>query len=123
MTRADFRSRWQATCETLRECGAHVDGAQLLDRVLADFDALVASEADEILTLDQAAGECGYTRDHLGRLVREGGLPNAGRPHAPRLRRADLPRKASDLRSPRSRPQLVGADPEQIARSIVTPQK
>jgi hypothetical protein len=100
-----------------------VDGAQLLDRILADFDACTASEADEILTLAQAARESGYTRDHLGRLIRQGTLPNAGRPRAPRIRRADLPGKRLDLQSPRRRPQLVGADPEQIARSIVTPHR
>jgi hypothetical protein len=30
----------------------------------------------------------------LGRLLRQGLIPNAGRPHAPRIRRADLPRRA-----------------------------
>ena len=64
----------------------------------------------EPLTLREAAGEAGYSEDHLGRLVREGKIPNAGRPGAPRILRANLPgfrpalpkgRGASDLTSRR----------------------
>ncbi|MDE2782551.1 MAG: hypothetical protein OXK77_06320, partial [Gemmatimonadota bacterium] len=42
----------------------------------------------------EAARESGYSADHLGRLVRDGRIPNAGRPGAPRIARTDLPRKA-----------------------------
>ena len=41
-----------------------------------------------------AARESGYSADHLGRLVRDGRIPNAGRPGAPRIARSHLPRKA-----------------------------
>ena len=44
--------------------------------------------------LVEAARESGYSADHLGRLVRDGKIPNAGRPGAPRIARRDLPRKA-----------------------------
>ncbi len=40
-----------------------------------------------------------YSADHLGRLVREGKLPNAGREGAPRIRLQDLPRKANGAAS------------------------
>jgi hypothetical protein len=36
----------------------------------------------------------GYSADHLGELVREGKIPNAGRKNAPLIRRLDLPMKA-----------------------------
>ena len=49
------------------------------------------------MTLAQAAVASGYSADHLGREVREGRIPNAGRPHAPRIRRANLPRKRPEL--------------------------
>lgn len=112
--------RWGAVRTTLAEVGALVDGAKLLDRVLVDAEALFATEEGETLTLRQAAEESGYSRDHIARLIRAGTIPNAGRPRSPRVRRADLPRKPSSLPNSRLRPQLLGADPEQIARSVVT---
>jgi hypothetical protein len=54
--------------------------------------ALRAAEAD-ILTVPEAARESGYSADRLKELIREGKIPNAGRKHAPRIRRGDLPRK------------------------------
>ena len=35
-----------------------------------------------------------YSADYLGRPVRDGKIPNAGRPGAPRIALKDLPRKA-----------------------------
>jgi hypothetical protein len=64
----------------------------------------------------------GYSADYLGRMLRSGSIPNAGRPHAPRIRRADLPRKAGGLRNQQSAPQLVGATPGEVARAVVTSQ-
>ena len=43
---------------------------------------------------DADRGSCGescYSAAHLGRLVREGKVPNAGRPGTPRIARGDLP--------------------------------
>ena len=120
MTRADFLNHWGAVRTTLAETGALVDGAKLLDRVLADAEALFATEEGETLSLGQAAAESGYSRDHIARLIRGGAIPNAGRPRSPRVRRADLPLKPSRLPNATPRPQLLGADPEQIARSVVT---
>ncbi len=61
--------------------------ASLVERALQE-------EAEERLTLAEAAARSGYSQDHLARLIREGRLPNAGRPHAPRIRAADLPRRS-----------------------------
>ena len=72
---------------------------------------------DELLNLQQASEESGYSADHIGRLLRRGTLPNAGRLHAPRIRRADLPQKTG-LPSQRTNMQSPGASKEQIARSI-----
>jgi len=71
--------------DTLRVC------ADQLERTLRAAD-------DASLTLTQSASESGYSVDHLARQIREGKIPNAGRPHVPRIRRADLPRKAGFLR-------------------------
>ena len=120
MTRAEFRTRWQGRRDEFAQVDALVSAAKLLDGVLADVDAVFASEANEALTLRDAALESGYSSDHLARLVRSGVIPNAGRPNAPRIRRADLPHKACRLPAAPERRQLLGADPEQIARSVVT---
>ena len=69
-----------------------------LIRSMADqLEAVLGREDSEILTPREAARESGYSADHLGRMVREGRIRNAGRPGAPRIRRSDLPRKASEL--------------------------
>ena len=54
----------------------------------------------EALTLQEAAVESGYSADHLGRLVRDGKITSAGQPNAPRIRRADLPRKPKGTHAP-----------------------
>lgn len=48
---------------------------------------------NDLLDLQEAARESGYSPDHLGRLIRTGRLPNAGKRNAPKIRRADLPRR------------------------------
>jgi hypothetical protein len=72
------------------------------------------------LSLGEAAAETGYSADHLGRLVRQGRIPNAGRKNAPRVLRSDLPRKPAGLTARRTDLHLVGADPRQVARALVT---
>jgi hypothetical protein len=70
------------------------DRALMLERVVRDLEEVAAAEADAVLTLGEGARESGYSADHLGRLVREQAIPNAGRKGAPRIRRRDLPRRA-----------------------------
>ncbi len=89
-----LRERWIARRDELRRFHALVDGAVLCDELLAELDTLADESASELLSLKRAALESGYSVDHLGRLIREGRLRNAGRPNAPRIRRADLPAKA-----------------------------
>jgi len=63
------------------------------DWLLAKLRDDAAPTEAHTLTLRDAARESGYTADHLGRLVRNGTLPNVGRKHSPRVRACDLPRK------------------------------
>lgn len=91
MTPSQLIARWQARREEWQRLGAQVDGARLCEEVLADFESVLAQEDDVALTLTEAAELSGYSPDHLGRLVRQGTIPNAGRPGAPRIRRRDLP--------------------------------
>ena len=92
MTLAELRAAWTERRDEWRRLGVQVDGAKLCEELLRDLDELDAS-GETLLTLVEAEGESGYSADHLGRLVRSGAIPNAGRPNAPRIRRRDLPRK------------------------------
>lgn len=63
----------------------------------------------EALTLERAARESGYSKDHISRLITEGRLDNLGKRGAPRTRRGDLPRKPKPAeRTPR----LENGDPD-----------
>jgi hypothetical protein len=123
MTPDDFRAKWRTEAEAMRHRRAMVEGAELCEEMLGDFEAVTATETETVLNLPEAAAESGYSADYLGRLVREGKIPNAGRPNAPRIRRRDLPRKASRLPSGRPSFKLVGATPGQIARAVVDSEK
>lgn len=79
---------------------------------------------NEPLTLQQAAVESGYSADRLGRLVRDGTLPNAGERGSPRIRRRNLPRKPSHQPVASNRSPANGDNPavpsrSQVARTVV----
>jgi hypothetical protein len=59
----------------------------------AQLETAIRAEADEVLTLTEAAMASGHSVDHLRHLVAAGVLHNAGRKGAPRVRRSDLPKK------------------------------
>ena len=115
MTRDQLLVRWRNRRAEWKRLGAHVDGAAVADEILADLALLEQFERDEVLSLAAASAESGYSRDHLARLIRQGTIPNAGRPNAPRVRRRDLPRKAISLQSREE----SGISRAQIARSVV----
>ena len=91
--------------------------AHFLRLAAEDLEEALRVSQDEVLNLTEAADESGYSTAHLGRLVRVGTIPNAGRPNAPRIRRGDLPRKATGL--PQDTPRLHVVSAGQLARSIV----
>jgi len=89
-----------------------------LIRSMADqLEAVLGREDSETLTLREAGEESGFSVGHLGRLVREGQIPNAGRPGSPRIRRIDLPRKASELTKV-GPPSMLRSSKAAIVRSI-----
>ncbi|MCZ6888601.1 MAG: hypothetical protein O7H39_08905, partial [Gammaproteobacteria bacterium] len=91
MTREEFVARWDRRRVAFQQFSALVDGAKLCAEVLADFRAVTNAQGDWTLSLTEAAARSGYSAAHLGRLLRRGTIPNAGRPGAPRIRVADLP--------------------------------
>lgn len=114
-TVASLPSQWRALAGTLRAHAA--EGAALAYEAAADeLDAASQREDAELLNLTQAAAESGYSADHLGREITRGRIPNAGRRNAPKVRRADLPRKPGVLPKPSRNPHISRAE---IARAVV----
>jgi hypothetical protein len=114
MTPREILDRWHARRAELAALNASVDGARLCDEAIRDLEQLVNGSGDEALTLVEAAEESGYTAGHLGREVRAGRIPNAGRENAPKIRRRDLPRKpgflpTSELETTLSRKRIAQA--------------
>ena len=90
------------------------------ERCASELEGALDQEADTVLTLQDAAEISGYSADHLGRLVREGKLPNAGREGAPRIRVRDLPRKADGAASEvATEPRPCEISNAQIVQSII----
>ena len=59
MTREDFVTRWRVLRDVLVRLDAHVSGAKLCDEVLADVEALLNSEDEALLDLQEAATRSG----------------------------------------------------------------
>ena len=93
MTATEILTRWKRRREEGGRFDSRVHGSRLCDEVLADLEAIQKIGQDELLGLRDAAQHSGYSREHLGRLIRDGKIPNAGTRGAPRIRRGDLPRK------------------------------
>lgn len=94
MTPSELPTAWRARAAELRRWAAAEGAACALEGVADELDAALRRERDECLTLTAASKVCGYTPDHLGRLIRGGAITNMGRENAPRIRRGDLPMKA-----------------------------
>ena len=91
--------QWREKAELFRQHG-HEATARTYEVCSAELEAAVRGGAQELLDLKEAAQESGYSPDHLGRLVRDGKIPNAGRRNAPKIRRADLPRRPDQVMPP-----------------------
>ena len=111
-------TRWRDEAGTLRRRGATAQ-AVVLESCAEELESALQQQHDEPLNLTQASRVSGYSRGHLGRLVRQGTLPNAGRRNAPRIRASDLPVKATPLPAHPSAPQFPYRSQRQVVRAIV----
>ncbi len=110
--------RWREDAATLRHRGQ--ESLALMTESFADELETALAEYDQAtLTLKEAAAESGYSADHLGKLIRDGKLPNAGRRNAPRLRRQDLPAKLRPFDGVAPFLNTSTTSREQIVRSVV----
>jgi hypothetical protein len=119
MTIDEAISAWSAKVEVFRNFHALVDAQVLCEAFVADLRAVLVSPDQDLLKLTEAAERSGYSREHLGRLVRDGVIPNAGRPGAPKIRLKDVPRKAGRPSRARVAPNTSLTTKQQIVRSIV----
>lgn len=99
-----LHTRWRQKARLFREHG-HEATARAYEACSKELETALQDNEDDLLNLQEAARESGYSADHLGRLIREGKIPNAGRRNAPRIRRSDLPRRPETAVSrPNDRP-------------------
>ena len=82
-----WENEFAPACEAV---GALVNGAVIVRQIVASLRRVRETALAETMSLTEAAERTGYSADHIGRLVRRGRLPNAGRKNAPRVRLGDL---------------------------------
>ena len=112
--------RWVQRGEEFQRYRATVDGSTLCREFVAELEQLAGTDGQELVGLEEAARRSGYTADHIGRMVRNGKIPNLGRRGAPLLRMADVPRKAPSLTPASEMRTVATADRRRIARSVLS---
>lgn len=112
---AGLVKHWRTVGATLRRYGAE-EQASAIEQCADELERSSQKHDDAPLTLQEAAKFGGYSAEHLGRLVREGKVPNAGRKGAPRIARKDVPIKAGKVASG---PQIREIEFKQIVRSAI----
>lgn len=115
--------RWEERAKELRSCGAR-EAAQSHEKTAQELRDTLRTWLDEPLTLREASSEGGYSTDHLGRLIRNGTLPNAGREGKPRILRRHVPLQPGHgvgpaPESPANEGKPDVPSPTQMARSVV----
>ena len=109
---------WRKQAKALRRYGGDTP-ATAIERCADDLEATLVERDETTFSLVEAARESGYTATHLGRLVRDGKIPNAGRPNAPRIARRHLPRKAPAEAPLAEEPRPRERSNTQIVQSII----
>lgn len=95
MTLRELAQTWQAEAARLRTRYGLEEMARLCEVHAAELMETVTEAEEEQLTLEQASRESGYSKRRLRELIADKSIPNAGQKGAPRIQRADLPRKTS----------------------------
>ena len=113
--RASLPSEWRTTARIFRE-HEETSVASAYEKCADALEEALSHEDEALLTLHEAAQLSGYSADHLGRLVREGKIPDAGRKGAPRIARRDLPTKPGAVATATPIREL---DRTQIVRSAI----
>ncbi len=116
-SREEVLARWESRLAEWGELGVRVDGKTIAQQVIADLREVAYAYEMVALSLRAAADESGYSVGHLGREVKAGRIPNAGRENAPKILRRDLPKKPAALRI---QPTDTTVDRKRIALAVAT---
>ena len=122
MGTGDLLAQWESHAKTLRSFGANL---RRRPSSAARWSSNMPSQAKKANCLrfsgqHRFQGTAPITS--AGSFARAR-LRNLGRPRAPRVRRGDLPRKATALPAQTAGLHLPGADPRQVARAVVASRK
>lgn len=91
---SDLPAYWRAEAARLRAYGAESQ-AVTLEACARELEGTYRAANFEVLTLEQASRESGFSYSALEKAVRTGRLSNAGEKGKPRVLRKDLPHKAA----------------------------
>src|SRR5690349_19378096 len=111
-------TQWRARAADFRTWAAAEGAACALEQAAGELELALNEAQLEPLSLAAAARESGFSVDHLGRQVRNGRIPNAGRLNAPRILRRDLPRKSAGL-PPGGSSAMFSIPKRRVAASVV----
>ena len=107
-----WETEFAVRCEELK---AQVSAAALARSIISSLRQFRTDLVESSMSLSEAARRTGYSSDHLGRLIREGKVHNAGRKGSPRIRLGDLPKRNTSKLAPGIRESY---DPATDARSL-----
>ena len=85
-------TEFRETANVLRRDGAAEGAACAWERAAEEVEEAIRESMMELLTLDEAARESGYSKCNLRRMLGRK-VPNSGTKTDPRIQRADLPKK------------------------------
>lgn len=114
----ELPENWRALAQQQRSLGADAQ-ARTLEWCADQLAASLRRRDEEVLSLQRAAQESGYSTDHLGRLLREGKIPNSGRKSKPMIRRIDLPHKCSEGKGKPCIARHRSYNPSRLVRNII----
>jgi hypothetical protein len=115
---ADLPDEWRTLAAQQRRLGADAQ-ARILEFCADELTTAFHGAGEELLGLRRAAHESGYSADHLGRMIREGRIPNSGRKAKPMIRRKDLPMKAFKSKTEPCPKPRSGYDPGRLFRDVI----
>jgi hypothetical protein len=120
VTLRDLIDRWSKRRDEWARFHAHVDGAAIAGELLTDLAELQRRAGAESVLLPEAAQLSGYSIEHLRRLVATGKIENVSANGRIRVRRADLPQKATKRPLPTdSGPRTLSLSRSDVASDIM----